>query len=88
MERPTQSLLASVLVHAAIIGGVLGALIVAPPKPLDRPVVNAVPVSIVSETVIEAAAPDNPSDELVTEDATTAPVAASSVTSSSLGLSG
>ena len=75
MERPTQSLLASVLVHAAIIGGILGALIVVPAKPLERPVMNAVPVSIVSDVVIEAAAPDNPSDDLVTEDATTAPVA-------------
>lgn len=40
------------------------------------PTVSSVPVSIVSETVIEAAAPDNPSEELVTEEAATAPVAA------------
>ena len=45
------------------------------PRTEPRPVVNAVPVSIVSEMVIEAAAADNPSEELVTEDATTAPVA-------------
>lgn len=76
MERPTQSLLASVLVHAALIGGIVSLMIVAPPKAPERPVINAVPVSIVSDVVIEAAAPDNPSEELVTEDATTAPVAA------------
>lgn len=76
MERPTQSLIASVLIHVAIVGGIAGLLLVAPPKPPERPVINSVPVSIVSDAVIEAAAPDNPSDELVTEDATTAPVAA------------
>ena len=46
------------------------------PRTEPRPIMNAVPVSIVSEMVIEAAAADNPSEELVTEDATTAPVAA------------
>jgi len=35
--------------------------------------VSSVPVSIVSSEVIEAAAPDNPSDELITDDAATAP---------------
>ena len=46
------------------------------PRTEPRPVITAVPVSIVSEMVIEAAAADNPSEELVTEDAATAPVAA------------
>lgn len=46
------------------------------PRTEPRPVVNAVPVSIVSDRVIEAAAADNPSEELVTEDAATAPVSA------------
>ena len=46
------------------------------PRTEPRPVMNAVPVSIVSDMVIEAAAADNPSEALVTEDATTAPVAA------------
>ena len=45
------------------------------PRTEPRPVINAVPVSIVSEMVIEAATADNPSEELVTEDAATAPVA-------------
>jgi len=45
------------------------------PRAEMRPVINAVPVSIVSEMVIEAAAADNPGEERVTEDADTAPVA-------------
>ncbi|MFJ6024919.1 hypothetical protein ACIQC9_10040 [Brevundimonas sp. NPDC092305] len=76
MERPTPSLIGSVLVHGGVVAAVVGAMLVAPPKPPERPMVNAVPVSIVSDVVIEAAAPDNPSEELVTEDASTAPVAA------------
>lgn len=76
MERPAPSLIGSVAVHAGVIGAVVAALLWGPAPPPDRPVVNAVPVSIVSDTIIEAAAPDNPSEELVTEDATTAPVAA------------
>jgi len=40
------------------------------------PMVSSVPVSIVSEQVVEAAAADNPSEELVTEEAATAPVEA------------
>lgn len=75
MERPAPSLIGSVAVHAGVIGAVVAALLWGPAPPPDRPVVNAVPVSIVSDTIIEAAAPDNPSDELITEDATTAPVA-------------
>lgn len=38
------------------------------------PTVSSVPVSIISDAVVEAAAPDNPSEELVTEEAATAPV--------------
>lgn len=76
MERPAPSLIGSVLVHGGVVAAVVGAMLVAPPKPPERPMVNAVPVSIVSDVVIEAAAPDNPSEELVTEDASTAPVAA------------
>lgn len=73
MERPGSSLVASIVVHAAVILGVLGyGLFGFTRTPLD--VETAVPVSIVSETIIEAAAADNPSEELVTEDAATAPV--------------
>lgn len=74
MERPGSSLLASIAVHAAVVLAVVGyGLLGFTRAPLD--VESAVPVSIISETVIEAAAPDNPDDELVTEDAATAPVA-------------
>ncbi|MDP3803384.1 hypothetical protein [Brevundimonas sp.] len=74
MERPGSALTASIVLHAAVILGV-GAygLLGFAREPL--PVVAAVPVSIVSDTVIEAAAADNPSEELVADNATTAPVA-------------
>lgn len=74
MDRPGPALTASIVLHAAVIFGVgLFGLFGAARERL--PVVTAVPVSIVSEMVIEAAAADNPADELVTEDAATAPVA-------------
>jgi hypothetical protein len=74
LERPGSSLLASIAVHAAVVLAVVGyGLLGFTRAPLD--VESAVPVSIVSETVIEAAAADNPDNELITEDAATAPVA-------------
>jgi outer membrane biosynthesis protein TonB len=74
LERPGSSLAASIAVHAAVILGVLGyGLLGYTRAPMN--VETAVPVSIVSDTVIEAAAADNPDDELVTGDAATAPVA-------------
>lgn len=74
MERPGSALVASILVHAAVILGVIGfGLLGHTRAPLMMEM--SVPVSIVSETVIEAAAADNPDEELVTEDAATAPVA-------------
>lgn len=74
MDRPGAALVGSIVVHAAVVGVMaLGLLTWSEREPLDM--TTAVPVSIVSETmVIEAAAPDNPSEELVTEDAATAPV--------------
>lgn len=74
MERPGPALIGSLLVHGGVIAAVLGIGLFAP-RADPRPIVNAVPVSIVSSTVIEAAAADNPGEELVTEDAATAPVA-------------
>lgn len=74
MERPGPALLGSLLVHGGAIVAVIAAGLISP-RAEPRPVVSAVPVSIVSDVVIEAAAADNPSEELVTEDATTAPVA-------------
>ena len=74
MERPGSALVASIAVHAAVILGVVGyGLLGFTREPLRTEM--AVPVSIISDTVIEAAAADNPDDELVTEDAATAPVA-------------
>lgn len=73
MERPGTSLLASIVVHAAVVLAVVGyGLLGFTREPLNAE--SAVPVSIISDTVIEAAAPDNPYDELVTEEAATAPV--------------
>ena len=73
MERPGSALVASILVHAVVVLGVIGFGLLGhtrPPLTMEM----AVPVSIVSETVVEAAAADNPDEELVTEDAATAPV--------------
>lgn len=74
MERPGSSLVASIAVHAAVVLAVLGYGLLdftRAPKKMEI----AVPVSIVSETIIEAAAADNPDEELVSEEAATAPVA-------------
>ncbi len=74
MERPGSALLASILVHAAVVLGVIGFGMLGltrPPMKME----TAVPVSIISETIIEAAAADNPDEELIAEDAATAPVA-------------
>jgi hypothetical protein len=74
LERPGSSLLASIAVHAAVVLGVVGyGLLGFTREPMRMEA--AVPVSIISETIIEAAAADNPDEELVTEDAATAPVA-------------
>lgn len=74
MERPGSALVASILVHAAVILGVIGIGMLGHTRaPMKMEM--AVPVSIISETVIEAAATDNPDEELVTEDAAAAPVA-------------
>ncbi len=76
MERPGASLVGSILVHVGVAGAIAASILLGWARP-PTPVVNAVPVSIISDTVvIEAAAPDNPAEEAVTEDATTAPVAA------------
>lgn len=62
MQRPSPALLVSVLLHAAAVG-----LFLAPwPERRPAPVVASVPVSIISDDItIEAAAPDNPSEELI-----------------------
>ncbi|MFN3669860.1 MAG: hypothetical protein ACK4VY_11160 [Brevundimonas sp.] len=73
MERPGSALLASIVVHAAVVLGVIAFGLLGHTREPIR-MERTVPVSIISESVIEAAAADNPSDELVTEDAATAPV--------------
>lgn len=74
MEKPGSSLAASIAVHAAVVLGVLGYGLLGFTRAPMR-METAVPVSIISDTVIEAAAADNPDDELVAADAATAPVA-------------
>ncbi|MDP3403301.1 MAG: hypothetical protein Q8S03_01345 [Brevundimonas sp.] len=73
-SRPSPAILGALLLHA----GVAAMFFVKWPQSEVEilPTVSSVPVSIVSERVIEAAAPDNPSEELVMEDAATAPVEA------------
>lgn len=74
MERPGSALVASILVHAAVVLGVIGFGMFGHTRaPMKMEM--AVPVSIISETVIEAAAADNPDEEIVAEDAATAPAA-------------
>jgi len=73
LERPGSALLASIVVHAVVVLGVIGFGMLGfnrPPLKMEM----AVPVSIISESIVEAAAADNPDEELVTEDAATAPV--------------
>ena len=71
MANGAPSFLGSVLLHA----GVIGLALIAWPKEADAPreMMATVPVSIVSEMTVLAAAPDNPADELITEDGSSSP---------------
>lgn len=72
MRKPSPALIGSVALHVGVIGLSLLTLSnrkAEPPKPL----VNSVPVSIVSDVVIEAAAADNPQPEPSPEDGSTSP---------------
>lgn len=70
MKRPSPAILGAVALHA----GLIGLFFLPWPEREPMAVVMATPVSIVSETeVIEAAAPDNPSEELVTGEETPPP---------------
>ncbi len=79
MRRPPSSsrsgpaILGSIALHAGVVAL---AFVSWPRDEAITPMISSVPVSIVSSEAVEAAAADNPSDELVTEDAATAPVAA------------
>lgn len=72
MQRPSPAIIGSIALHL----GVLALAFVSWPREPLPPTPSSVPVSIVSSEVISAAAPDNPSEELVTEDAASAPSAA------------
>lgn len=71
-SRPSPAIIGAILLHA----GVAAMFLIRWPESETEimPTVSSVPVSIVSSEVVEAAAPDNPSEELVTEEAATAPV--------------
>lgn len=71
MANGGPSFLGSVLLHA----GVIGLALIAWPKEGREPreMMGAVPVSIVSDVTVLAAAPDNPADELIEEDGSSAP---------------
>ncbi len=71
MANGAPSFLGSVLLHA----GVIGLALIAWPKEGREPreMMATVPVSIVSEMTVLAAAPDNPADELITEDGSSSP---------------
>jgi outer membrane biosynthesis protein TonB len=73
MANGAPSFLGSVLLHA----GVIGLALIAWPKegPAPREMMGSVPVSIVSDVTVLAAAPDNPADELITEDGSSSPEA-------------
>lgn len=62
MERPGPALIGSVIVHAAVVGAVVLAMIAGGDRP-RREIVNAVPVSIVSEAMVLAGPADAPSEE-------------------------
>lgn len=72
MRRPSPAWLGSIALHAGVAALALVTLTnrkAEPPKPL----VNSVPVSIVSDVVIEAAPADNPQPEPSPEDGSTSP---------------
>ena len=71
MRRPSPAIFGSVALHAGVVAL---ALVSWSSKDEPRPLVNSVPVSIVSEMVIAAAPADNPQPEPSPEDGATAPV--------------
>jgi len=72
LRRPSPALIGSIALHA----GVVALAFVSWPRKSDdlTPLVASVPVSIVSEETIQAAAADNPQPEPSPDDAATAPV--------------
>ncbi len=73
MRRPSPAILGSLALHAGVIA--LAFVMVSPKIDEDEtPLVASVPVTIVSEEVIQAAPADNPQPEPSPDDAATAPV--------------
>ena len=73
MRKPSPAILGSIALHA----GVVALALVSWPRaePLETPpTIASVPVSIVSDVEIAAAPADNPSEERIEDDASTAPV--------------
>lgn len=73
MRKPSPALIGSIALHGGVAALALIGWTAAKNEP-PRPLINSVPVTIVSEMVIEAAAPDNPQPEPSPEDGATAPV--------------
>lgn len=73
MRKPSPALIGSIALHGGVAALALISWTAAKNEP-PRPLINSVPVTIVSDTVIEAAAPDNPQPEPSPEDGATAPV--------------
>jgi outer membrane biosynthesis protein TonB len=70
MKAPGPGTIGSLILHAG-----LGALLFVswPDKPLPTPPTEGIRVSVISDVQVEAAAADNPSEELITEDGATVP---------------
>ncbi len=62
MERPGPALIGSIVVHAAVIGVVLLAMMFGGGRP-ERQIVQSIPVSILSEDMVLAGPADAPSEE-------------------------
>lgn len=62
MERPGPALLASIVVHAVVVGAVVLVMMLGPARP-HREIASSVPVSIVSETMVMGGPADAPSEE-------------------------
>lgn len=71
MRRPSPAILGSIALHAGVIAL---AFVTFDHRDALKPLVTSVPVTIVSDMVIAAAAPDNPAETPTEEDASTAPV--------------
>ncbi|WP_339933392.1 hypothetical protein [uncultured Brevundimonas sp.] len=72
MRRPSPAILGSIALHAGVVAL---AFVTFEHRDELKPMITSVPVTIVSDMVIAAAAADNPAETPSDEDASTAPVA-------------